>query len=96
MQLKAEETGDTSKLELPDLVFTTEITYEAPPGKATVDRAKPLPRSLVSGFNVFVYQSNLNSEARRTNGQISARTNILRRTKRGGSHISPLGIYSEN
>lgn len=40
--------GDVTKMELPDIVITTDLTFKAATGTATVDRAKPLPRPLVS------------------------------------------------
>lgn len=40
--------GDVTKMELPDIVITTDLTFTAATGTATVDRAKPLPRPLVS------------------------------------------------
>ena len=42
------EYGTSAHLELPDIIIRHEFTYEAPPGKATADRAKPLPRAMVS------------------------------------------------
>ncbi len=41
------EHGTAEHLELPDIVITHEMTYEAPPGEANADRPMPLPRSLV-------------------------------------------------
>lgn len=41
------EHGTAEHLELPDIVISHEMTYEAPPGKANADRPMPLPRSLV-------------------------------------------------
>ncbi|CAM9842430.1 unnamed protein product [Sphacelaria rigidula] len=38
--------GDVTKMELPDVVITTDLTFKAATGTATVDRAKPLPRPL--------------------------------------------------
>lgn len=43
------EHGTAEHLELPDIIITHEMTYEAPPGKANADRPMPLPRPLVSG-----------------------------------------------
>lgn len=39
--------GTSDHLELPDILITHEMTYEAPPGKANADRPMPLPRTLV-------------------------------------------------
>lgn len=39
--------GTYGHLELPDIIITHEMTYEAPPGKANADRPMPLPRTLV-------------------------------------------------
>lgn len=39
--------GTAEHLELPDIVITHEMSYEAPPGKANADRSMPLPRTLV-------------------------------------------------
>lgn len=42
------EHGTFAHLELPDIRLTHEISYEAPPGTTTAERAMPLPRALVS------------------------------------------------
>ncbi|CAN0063551.1 unnamed protein product, partial [Pylaiella littoralis] len=40
--------GTSDHLELPDILITHEMTYEAPPGKANADRPMPLPRTLAT------------------------------------------------
>lgn len=57
MKLEAEEEGSTANLELPLIELTTEMSCEAPAGTATVDRAKPLPRRLVSLTVYIIYLS---------------------------------------
>lgn len=42
------EGGDPVKMELPDIVITTNLMFNAPPGTSESERAKPLPRRLVS------------------------------------------------
>lgn len=42
------EHGTALHLELPDIIISHEMSYEAPPGKANADRPMPLPRPLVS------------------------------------------------
>lgn len=39
--------GTADHLELPDIIISHEMSYEAPPGKANADRPMPLPRPLV-------------------------------------------------
>lgn len=41
------EHGTSVHLELPDILITHELSYEAPAGKANADRAVPMPRPLV-------------------------------------------------
>lgn len=53
------EHGTSEHLELPDIIISHEMSYEAPPGKANADRPMPLPRPLVrvvlrNGLFVFV------------------------------------------
>lgn len=43
-----EQHGTADHLPLPDIIITHEMSYDAPAGKATADRAMPLPRSMVS------------------------------------------------
>eukprot|EP00904_Undaria_pinnatifida_P012663 jgi/Undpi1/8527/HiC_scaffold_25.g10994.m1 len=42
------EHGTSVHLELPDILITHELSYEAPAGKANADRAVPMPRPLES------------------------------------------------
>lgn len=45
------EHGTAEHLELPDIIISHEMSYEAPPGKANTDRPMPLPRPLVRIFS---------------------------------------------